>query len=479
MTVEELLRTCPVSEQARRAIMARLDAVAAVYRLAAAVAVSACPMRFRWYRAMPMDAAMTLSDGRTIAVVRQGRTVDRTAFSKRMWRLREAFRPGAILMLMVDETSLRHARRLMWGAPSIAFLALESDVLAAGTEARIWRTPSGPALLDLRAVLAHTGRRGTWPVEKPHRRASLPQYMALQDSETSARAWMLPALLKSTEKRALDLLWDWPWILPAHLAAMLGVRGSRLALILRQLEALGLIRDIRVDDRRRLGLSDRGLAVLTRRDRTAVGAARKRWRIALNDPKSPLLWSNVSGGRTRQLLRYAEHTDSVHWFVAVLSRQARYQYGEVVQIDPSRRASRYFRHGGGLRSIHPDAFGVLRRGKQIWPFFLEWERRAVRPVTMAERLAPYLNYYSSHRPIDDHGSLPGVLVVFEDEIAQTHFLRVAREEMARLDVRVPLRVATRSRLERVGPLGRAWSAPGCAEATCVLQTYPLLEHWLP
>ena len=153
---------------------------------------------------------------------------------------------------------------------------------------------------------------------------------------------------------------------------------------------------------------------------------------------------------------FAEHTDSVHWFAAVLERQAHSRSRQVVQIDPPRRASRYFRHEDKVRSIHPDAFGVLRRGDDIWPFFLEWERRAVRPVTMAARIAPYLRYYSSHRPTDDHGSQPTVLVVFEDEIAQTHFLRVARDEMARAGVNVPLGVSHRSLLERVGPLGRAW-----------------------
>ena len=83
---------------------------------------------------MPMDAAMTLPDGRTVAVVRQGLTADRTAFSKRLWRLREALRPSAVLLLMPDEVRLRHARRLMAGAPSIAFLALERDAASSRSQ---------------------------------------------------------------------------------------------------------------------------------------------------------------------------------------------------------------------------------------------------------------------------------------------------------------------------------------------------------
>ena len=50
----------------------------------------------------------------------------------------------------------------------------------------------------------------------------------------------------------------------------------------------------------------------------------------------------------------------VHWFVAALARQSRAFGWEVAQLDPPHRASRYFRHGDGLRSVHPDAFGFLR-----------------------------------------------------------------------------------------------------------------------
>ena len=55
---------------------------------------------------------------------------------------------------------------------------------------------------------------------------------------------------------------------------------------------------------------------------------------------------------------------------------------------------------------------------------------------------------------------PIVLVVFHDELAATHFLRVAQEQMARSDVEVPLLVSHRGLLESEGPLGRAWLAPG-------------------
>ena len=65
----------------------------------------------------------------------------------------------------------------------------------------------------------------------------------------------------------------------------------------------------------------------------------------------------------------------------------------------------------------------------------------MRPTTMSARLAPYLRYYSSHRPTDDHGVQPTVLVVFDDELAATHFLRIAKVNMELAGVRFPLQVS--------------------------------------
>ena len=456
IAVDDALRSRPVSNQWRRLLLERLDALAVIYRLASAVSTVAHPIRFRWFRAMPMDAAVALPDGRVIAVVRQGPATDRTGFSKRLWRLRQGTRPAAVLMLMPDEARLRHARRLLAGAPALAYLALESEAASAGAGAPIWRTPSGAARLDLRTALEHTGPRGPWPDEEPAARASLPTDL---DGE-AGEEWMLPSMLKPVEKRALDLLSDWPWMTPAHLGALMGLKRSRLSEVLLRLDGLDLVAAARVEGRRRLAVADRGLVMLARRDRASVGAARKRWSVAPLNADAPVRWRNVSGRRSRQLLRNVEHTEAVHGFIAALTRQARSRSREIVQLDPPRRASRYFRYADRLRSVQPDAFGVVRRGDTRWPFFLEWERRAVRPVTMAARLAPYLRYYSSHRPTDDHGAQPEVLVVFDDDIARTHFLRVAHQEMRRTGVTVPLLVSHRELVEREGPLGRAWFSPG-------------------
>ncbi len=460
--VDELLGARPVSAHWRRLLLGRLDALAVVYRLAATVSSIAHPLRFRWYRAWPLDTALVLPDGRSLGVVRQGPASDRTGFSKRLRRLYEGPLPGAILVLVPDEVRLRHARRLLRGAPLPAFLAQERHVAASDEASRIWRLPSLAGVVGLRDALSVVSRRGVVPSEPRQGRVLLP--MAAIPEEQ-----LLPSLLTPAEKRALDLLLDWPWITLGDVAGLLGVSPQRASQLLLRLEELDLASRTLIAGRRRLAVTDRGLALIARRDRASVGAVRKRWSAAPIEPCESLDWRNVSGSRSRQLLRNLEHTEAVHGFVAGLGRQARERGWEVVQLDPPQRASRYFRHGDTLHSVQPDAFGILRREKTTWPFFLEWERRAVRPVTMAARLAPYLRYYASERPLEDHGARPSVLVVFDDELAGVHFRRVAQGEMERTGIEVPLLVSHRAALDELGPLQpKAWHRLGNSARTGAL-----------
>ena len=348
---------------------------------------------------------------------------------------------------MPDEARLRHARRLLAQSSVAALFALESEAMAATPDDPVWRLRSVNAAVSLRAAIDRLPPGGSLPAERPLARISMPEDIDENGTGRGVPEHMLPTLLKPAEKRALDLLSDWPWLTLDDLAGLLSVTYQRASQLTSALEGFGLVVRIPAAPRR-LALTNLGLAVLARRDRSSVGGARKRWSAAPTDAGD---WRNVSGRRSRQLLRDMQHTAAVHAFIAALATQARGMGWEIAQLDPPIRASRYFRHLGGMRSVQPDA---------VWPFFLEWERRAVRPVTMAARLAPYLRYYSSHRPIDDHGEKPAVLVVFHEELAATHFLRVAVEEMVRTRTALPLLVSHRGILERVGPLGRAWLAPG-------------------
>ena len=72
---------------------------------------------------------------------------------------------------------------------------------------------------------------------------------------------------------------------------------------------------------------------------------------------------------------------------------------------------------------------------------------------------PVGRYYATDHPAADHGAQLVLLVVFEDAVAPAHFLRVAREEVVRTGVDLPLWTASPNDLEVTGSLGIAWRNP--------------------
>ena len=268
--LEGLLRERPLSAEWRRSLMERLDALAAIYHLASVLSTVAYPIRFRWYRGLPLDAAITLTDGKTVGIVRQGLTADRSGFGKRLWRLRDGPTPGTVLVLMADAVRLRHARRLLSTTDVPALFALEREAVLAEAGDRIWRPTKVSAAVDLRYELDRMRPGGALPAERPLARASLPEDLAWDAPGREVPDHLLPALLKPAEKRALDLLLDWPWLSLEELAGLLGVSRPRAYQLTAALEGFGLATRIPAGGRR-LALADRGLAVLARRDRAAVG----------------------------------------------------------------------------------------------------------------------------------------------------------------------------------------------------------------
>ena len=210
--MEHLLRTRPVSAHWQRLLLARLDAAAVIYRLASAMASVEEPFRFRWYRAHSLDAAMTLDDGRTVGVLRQGAVTDRTAFADRVNWLVGARQdlPRGLLAIFPDEMRLRQARRLLARYPGPVYLALERDVAHAVADDAVWRTPSAPGLLSLEEALGSLRPGGGLPVDPPLARAALPETVSIDESGENVPNHLLPARLKPADKRLLDCLADWP-----------------------------------------------------------------------------------------------------------------------------------------------------------------------------------------------------------------------------------------------------------------------------
>ena len=222
-----------------------------------------------------------------------------------------------------------------------------------GLDAPVWRPSSVTAALTLRYALSRMDLEGVLPEEDAELQVAMPARIDLDVPVGDVPDWLLPALVSPAGKRVLDLLSDWAWVSRPDLAGLMGVAKRRVSQVVALLEEFGLVSGVQGEGSRRLALSDRGLALLARRDRTSVATGRRRWSAAALDPEEPLTWRNVSGSRSRQLLRNVEHTVSVHQFLAALTEQARALGWDVPQLDPPHRASRYFQHDGTLRSVRP------------------------------------------------------------------------------------------------------------------------------
>ena len=312
-----------------------------------------------------------LRDGRTLGLTRQGATADRTAFADRVRWLPDPNQPmpRSLLVLLPDEVRLRQARRLLARYAGPVYLALEEHVANASADDRVWRLTTTPAVLSLDEALAHMRPGGRLPREPSMTRLALPGDFPLEPDKIPDH--LLPAVLKPADKRVLDWLAEWPWITADDLGGLMGLSESRISGLCLELARHRLICRVSLHGRKRLALSRRGLAVLPRRDRASVSRAIRRWSVEPAEGRSPSCWRSVPGGRSQPLARIIAHTEAVHQFIAALTGQARRSSRyRVLQASPPHHSTRYFRHRGRLRSVHPDGFGVVRVG--LGSFLSSW-----------------------------------------------------------------------------------------------------------
>ena len=467
---DDLLYHHPVSRQWLRLLAERLDGVALLYELAAMIADAdpeQDPVRVEHCRSGPYDALVTLSGERTLGVVRQGAMLSSASLR---YRLRTLERqdvqelPHVTPIATDSDQDTRRAGRALREPSGFHHSAVATlgAVIGQGARARVWQparygrgnTPVVEPSSSLAWLVNLAGREAEHPVHRV-----MPKRLWAWRASGGARAAppvpgdlasAVATQLGSAEKRMLDLLAGWPLCTTEQLANLMGGLTERRAnQLLRALRRLGLAR--------REGeahvLTDEGLAYLARRDRAAVGTALGRWSAERTDG------GGYAGTALRALVSQREHQRGLAELVSMLSFDAALSRDHVLlDLLPTHRSQITYRHDETNYSIHPDAsFQLAYKDEWTW-YLLEYERRAVTPRRLPERLASYARYFGSGRARLDHeGRAPMVLFVFETEHAEEVFLRAA----ARLSG-VPLASATTESIGFDGPLGEAWRLPAPA-----------------
>ncbi len=450
----DFVRAYPASRQWLTLLMRRMDAVASVYRLAATLSpgVDGLETRVEFQRRGRFDAVITLHNGRSFGVVRQGLALRRRSLYDRLRAIAEYRynrRPSMVLVLVPSPWEQRLTDEFCLNADlRDCYVGVESRETLEQWDRSEWISSNwvvGRRYRTLEQVVSEAEPGGRFQPEAPERkRASLP------DPERMVRA--VPAFgLSPSEKRALDLITDHPMIPREHLARWLGVSDGRVSQMTRSLQdPWGLIEQHGKRGDVRYALSERGIRYITRRDRAQLSTTMATW--STEPATDNHGQSRPLGHRILTWQRQTNHADGISWFLSELAAEARTDDASELQWSiPTARSDRAFNRGED--AIAPDAVGHLLVNALHVPFYFEHELRARHPRGVAARLRPYIRYYRSDAPRDDQPPFPTTLFVVDtEEVAETYASTASRMPTMKL----PILVSSRELLSYRGMLGRSW-----------------------
>ena len=450
----EFVRAYPVSRQWLALLLRRMDAVASVYRLAATLSpgVDGLCTCVDFHRRGRFDAVITLHNGRSFGVVRQGLALRRRSLYDRLRAIAEyrpAHRPSVVLVLTPSPWEQRLTDEFCLNAElRDCYVGVECRETLEEWDRTGWISSNwviGRTFRTLEQVVSQADPGGRFPWETPERkRASLP------DPERMVQS--APAFgLTPSGKRALDLITDHPMIPREHLARWLGVSDGRISQMTRSLtQTWGLVEQHGKRSGVRYTLSERGIGYITRRDRTQLSTTMAAW--STEDTVDNHGRPRPLGHRILTWKRQTSHADGITWFLSELAAESRADGASELQWSiPTARSDRAFNRGED--AIAPDAVGHLLVNALHVPFYLEHELRARHPRGVAARLRPYIRYYRSDAPRDDQPPFPTTLFVVEtEEVAETYASTASRMTAMSL----PILVSSREILSYRGILGRSW-----------------------
>jgi hypothetical protein len=125
----------------------------------------------------------------------------------------------------------------------------------------------------------------------------------------------------------------------------------------------------------------------------------------------------------------------------------------------------------------PDGFGVYRRGRARYGFFLEYDRGTERAREYAAKLEAYYRYRDGGAAARDYAGFPTVLVVTTRAAAETRFAHEAHLAWQRRGGNpLPILLTTTHLIEThpEGILGPIWRSPASPSSAQSIRGY-----WLP
>ena len=495
-----VMDTYPVSVEWRRALLRRMEALETFYRLCGFVGAAyrdgglvaderlAGGPEFLWRRSGWLDGTLAMGGGGGVAgvrVVRLGATAVRRAMLYRLGSMmKSADRRGvdAALVIVTGRTELGLVVRWLkrYVRTFQAYCVLERDVQAA----KSWRDlellrPArfGPASFSLGLALGEIRRRGSCEGVRldgfeVYAKATVPKDRMLGRGRAD-REILMGAGLRRRERAALQAVCDWPLALREHLLRFRDVHKDVLASLVEK----GLIYYVWDGGRARCLLSEAGLRYVVGRDRSKLGIMERRWRSVFVEsgdevPRGLEVFRvrgkglgdgtriRAEGGKLRTVSRQLTHMDGITCFLSALGEGGR--GFTVLEVMPTHRSERWVGRGQG--AILPDASFTAEVEGDMVSYVLEYERRAVSPAKMVERIAPYKRYYNAMFRYEDLGRSLVTLVLFDTDVNAGRFgsYCLSRRSTAWTDDgrRLPLYVSSLERMERVGVWGEMWLALG-------------------
>lgn len=475
--IESIVRRLPLSLQWRRSLLRRLDAVATSYRIALDAAVTMdCTLRWRWERSGPVDAYITLQDGRTVGIARFGTALPPKGIRSRLGTLMNMRRQGQLtsVMLVVPDAVRRHTV-LQWTHRSAlnVDVAIERDVRDASVGDALWHNSSyrPDTGFGIDAIFNTS-------VPLPPPRAELPKRAFVANEPIDADDEdALACRLTRPASVILDALTHWPLMRPSDLQRVLGISPEYVRTGRAQLAKERLLLSIRVgkrgQDESKLMLSRNGLRYLSWRDRTRIADLDGMWGAypidrAPHDRGYDIQGLSLTGTRLRVLGREPAHTEGVHQVVGILTQECRASVlWHLDGAHPPHHCERWFRHNNKGRFIRPDAALQLSTHPSSGLMLLmEYEQRALWPSRMIPKIETYRRFHEALETVGDF-SVPWVLaMIFADAAAASRFAQTASRIIAEHRTAagaIPMVVSSIETMERKGALGSSWMLPAQLE----------------